>query len=60
MEQWHVDLGIHQAQISKGIHIGFKTRGRRHQKFETGAPVAPQKRLMLFTNFKRGRIQDSL
>ena len=42
--------GIHCAQVrkqaSKGIHPGFKTPGRRHQKSKIGVSVAPQKGLM--------------
>ena len=30
---------------SKGIHLGFETQGRRHQKSKTGLSVTPQKEM---------------
>ena len=33
-------------ECKKGIHHGFKTQDRRHQKSKTGVSVAPQKGLM--------------
>ena len=35
----------------KGIHHGFKTQDRRHQKSKTGVSVTPQKGLMSSKNF---------
>ena len=29
---------------NRGIHPGFETKGRCHQKFKLGVPVAPQKK----------------
>ena len=37
----------------RGIHPGFETQGRRHQKSKTGVSVAQQKGLMSFKNFKK-------
>ena len=34
----------------RGIHPGFETQGRRHQKSLTGVSVAPQKGLMSSKN----------
>ena len=34
-----------------GIHTGFETEARRHQKFKTGISVVPQKGLMSFKTF---------
>ena len=43
--------GFHYMQVTKhaseGIHPGFETQGRRHQKSKTRVSVAPQKGLML-------------
>ena len=36
-----------------GIHPGFETQGRCHQKFKTGISVAPQEGLMSSTNEKK-------
>ena len=38
---------------SKGIHPGFKTQGRRHQKSKTGVSVIPQKGLMSSIKLKK-------
>ena len=38
-------------QASKGIHIGFETQGRRHQKSKTGVLVTPQKGLIFSKKF---------
>ena len=47
--------GIHCAQArkhtSKGIHPGFETQGRRHQKSKIGVSVALQKGLVSYKNF---------
>ena len=47
-----VNLRNHCAQarknISEGIHPGFETQARRHQKSETGLSVAPQKGLVSY------------
>ena len=51
----HVDLctvnrchtrGSHKWETMKGIHPGFETQGRRHQKSKTGVSVAPRKGLL--------------
>ena len=36
-----------------GMHPGFETQGRHHQKSNTGVSVAPQKELMSSKNFKK-------
>ena len=36
---------------SEGIHPGFETQGRRHQKSKTGVSVAPQKGLVSYKIF---------
>ena len=38
---------------SEGIHPGFETQGRCHQKFKTVISVAPQEGLMSSTNEKK-------
>ena len=47
--------GIHGMQVTKhgkrGIHPGFETQGRHHQKSKTGVSVAPQKELVSSKNF---------
>ena len=51
------NCGIGCTQVtqhtSKGIHPGFETQGRRHQKSKTGVDllVAPQKRTDVFKIF---------
>ena len=35
-----------EKACKQGIHPGFKTQGRRHQKSKTGVWVTPQKGLM--------------
>ena len=40
-----------------GIHPGFETQGRCHQKSKTGVSVAPQKGLFVSSkNFKKKKI----
>ena len=39
---WHAG----NKACKRGIHSGFKTQGRHHQKSKTGVSVAPQKGLM--------------
>ena len=34
-----------------GFHPSFETQGRRHQKSNTGVPVAPQKWLVTYSNY---------
>ena len=36
----------HKRESTQGIHPGFETQGRRHQKSKTGVAVAPRKGLM--------------
>ena len=36
-----------------GIHTGFETQGRRHQKSKTGVSVAPQKGHVSSKKFKK-------
>ena len=49
--------GIRCAQVrkhaSEGIHPGFETQGRRHQKSKTGVSVDPQKGLVYYKNLKK-------
>ena len=40
-----VNLRNHEAH-KQGIHPGYETQGRPHQKSKTGVSDAPQKRLM--------------
>ena len=35
----------HKRESTQGIHPGFETQGRRHQKSKTGVSVAPRKGL---------------
>ena len=37
----------------QGIHPGFETWGRCHQKSKTKVSVAPEKGLMSYKNFKK-------
>ena len=39
----------------RGIHPGFETQGRRHQKSKTGVSVVPQKGLVFSKNWKNRR-----
>ena len=49
-----VNLRITQARKhAKGIHPGFKTLGKHHQKSKTGVSVAPQKGLMPSKIYKK-------
>ena len=51
------DLTPHKRERKQGIHPGFETQGRRHQKSKTGVSVAPRKGLMSSKNlFKKKRI----
>ena len=43
--------GSHKQENMQGIHPGFETQGRHHQKSKTGVSVAPQKGLMSSKNF---------
>ena len=36
--------GSHKQESTQGIHPGFETQGRRHQKSKTGVSMAPTKR----------------
>ena len=40
------------AQYKQGIHPGFKTQDRHHQKFKTGVSMVPQKASMSSKLFK--------
>ena len=40
-----------RKHASEGIHPGFETQGRRHQKPKTGVSVAPQKGLVSYKIF---------
>ena len=46
--QWYI-WAIHRMQVTKAhksiVHPWFETQFRHHQKFKTGVPVTPQKRL---------------
>ena len=44
---WHAG----KKACKQGIHPGFETQGRRHQKSKTGVSVAPRKGLMSSKNF---------
>ena len=47
-----VNLRMTQARKhAKGIHPGFKTQGRHHQKSKTGVSVAPRKGLVSSKTF---------
>ena len=46
---WHAGDKAHK----QGIHPGFETQGRRHQKSKTGVSVAPQKGPVSSKNFKK-------
>ena len=41
-----VKLCAGEEARKRGIHPGFETQGRRHQKSKTGVSVAPQKGFM--------------
>ena len=43
----------------RGIHPGFETQGRRHQKSKTGVSVAPRKGLTSSKNFLKKRVQTN-
>ena len=42
---WLYHLGSHRRESTQGIHPGFATQSRRHQKFITWVSVAPRKDL---------------
>ena len=42
-----------EEACKRGIHPGFETQGRRHQKSKTGVSVAPPKGYMSSKNFKK-------
>ena len=42
---------LHFTKARKGIHPGFETQGRLHQKSKTGVSMAPRKRLVSFNFF---------
>ena len=44
--------------IGEGIHPGFETQGRSHQKSKTGVSVAPQKRTCVLQKFKKKILQQ--
>ena len=44
----------------QGIHPGFETQGRHHQKFKTGVSVAPQKELVSSKKFKKKKLKKTL
>ena len=46
-------LCIGEEAHKRGIHPGFETQGRRHQKYKTRVSVTPQKGLMSSKNFKK-------
>ena len=45
-------LRASEKACKRGIHPGFETQGRRHQKSKTGVPMGPQSTLLYFKNFK--------
>ena len=47
-QRWIREIRCMQAMkhTCKGIHPGFETQGRHHQRSKTGVSVAPQKKLM--------------
>ena len=42
-----------RKHTSEGIHPGFETQGRHHQKSKTGVSVAPQKGLVSYKNLRK-------
>ena len=52
---WHAGDEAHK----QGIHPGFETQGRHHQKFKTGVSVAPQKGSMSSKNLKKKKQYES-
>ena len=46
-----------RKHASGGIHLGFETQGRRHQKSKTGVSVAPRKGHLSYKNLKKKKIQ---
>ena len=44
-------LHVGNKAHKQGIHPGFETQGRHHQKSKTGVSVAPQKGTCFLQNF---------
>ena len=49
-----------RKHTNNGIHPGFETQGRRHQKSKTGVSVTPQKGLVSYKNLKRKKKKKKL
>ena len=45
---------------SKGIHSGFETQGRHHQKSKTGVSVVPEKGLMSSKYFFKKKSKERI
>ena len=52
---WGICCAQMRKLASKGIHLGFETQGRRHQKSKTGVSMAPKKGLVSYKKFNNNK-----